>query len=160
MQTHNYDREKAERLVPLLRSITREIRERSEVIERLDRAIGGARGDARAGHAARWELRLVEHRRSLRDAERELEELGCTLDEDHPLRILIPGSNGAFERGFAFDGSSGEPRAIAASGGRCTEWTTPRARASEWSAGPCSFPRSARGGSAIATELDAQRVHE
>lgn len=88
------------------------------MIERLGRAIERAREDAGAKHAIRWELRLVEHRRALRWAERELEVLGCTIDEDHPLRILIPGSNGAFERGFAFDGSSGELRAIAASGGR------------------------------------------
>lgn len=112
MHTHNYDREQAERLVPLLRSITREIRERSELIDRMDRAIDRERGDTRSGNASRWTVRLVEHRRALREAERELQELGCALDEDHPFRVLIPGSNGAYERGFAYDGSSGELRAI------------------------------------------------
>jgi hypothetical protein len=34
---------------------------------------------------------------------RELEKLGCALDADHPLRVLIPGSDGELENGYAWD---------------------------------------------------------
>ncbi|MBK7875031.1 MAG: DUF2203 family protein [Planctomycetes bacterium] len=103
MNTHNYDRSQAERLVPLLKAIARELQERSGHIDQLERELETLRGDERSGPKGKLLVRLVEHRRALNEAERELAALGCALDEDHPLRVLIPGDRGEFEGGFAFD---------------------------------------------------------
>ncbi len=96
------DRRDAERIVPLLRSIGEEIRERSALIDTLENRLAdysAARDESRA-EIAGLESELSLHRRELRRTERELNELGCGLDADHPLRILIPAKTGtyAYER--------------------------------------------------------------
>ncbi len=103
MTMHNYDRSQAERLVPLLQAIIREIQERNGHIDQLEQEHASMRGDDHAGPKGLLLVRLVEHRRALREAEQELSVLGCALDEDRPLRVLIPGDRGGFEGGFAFD---------------------------------------------------------
>lgn len=88
----------AERLLPLLRSIGREIRERSDAIDTLEERLATF-SDARDEHReqiTRMESELSLHRREQRRVERELAELGCNLDADHPLRILIPGKGETF----------------------------------------------------------------
>lgn len=96
MQAQKYAVQDAERLMPLLRSIRRELRERNlrsaELEARLERL-------CEAKPKREHQIRLVEselslHRRELRRLERELGELGCKLDEDRPLRILIPSQEG------------------------------------------------------------------
>jgi hypothetical protein len=86
-----YDAGRAEALIPLLRSITDEIQEREEAIDR-----GSARlqvgKSLSAPERQRLEAELSVHKRELRFALQELERLGCALDLDHPLRVLIPGS--------------------------------------------------------------------
>src|SRR5262245_45552827 len=99
-----YDRSRAERLVPLLASITREIRERHAELARLERAQEMVPPRDKTGREQRLELRIRELHQELRRSERELAVLGCTLDREHPLRVLIPGGSGRFEGGFAFDG--------------------------------------------------------
>jgi hypothetical protein len=105
-----YDRSRAERLVPLLASITREIQERQGELARLDRARQAVPPLDKTGREQRLELRIRELRQELRRSERELAVLGCTLDRQHPLRVLIPGGSG----GFAFDGLSGSFHALPA----------------------------------------------
>lgn len=102
MNRHSYDPERASALLPLLRSITAEIRERSEAAEAIGQAIQDL-GTSRRARLRRGELEadLSVQRRELRVARRELERLGCTLDQDHPLRVLIPGEDGA--HGFAWN---------------------------------------------------------
>jgi len=96
------DRRDAERILPLLRSIGNEIRDRSSAIDALEERLAGF-SSSRDEH--RQEIRTIEaqlslHRRELRRMERELADLGCNLDADHPMRILIPGKHGtyAYER--------------------------------------------------------------
>jgi hypothetical protein len=112
MTKHLYDRSLAERLIPLLRSITREIRERTTAIERLDLLLDAPASAQLLARQHELTARLVEHRRALRNAERELSGLGCILDEDHPLRVLIPGDDGEFDGGYAFDALSGSLESI------------------------------------------------
>ncbi len=102
MNRHSYDPERASALLPLLRSITAEIRERSEAAEALGREIADL-GTSRKARSRRGDLEadLSVQRRELRVARRELERLGCTLDQDHPLRVLIPGEDG--NHGFAWN---------------------------------------------------------
>lgn len=107
MTKHLYDRRTAERLIPLLRSITREIRERTTAIDRIDLLLDAPASEVVLARQHELTARLVEHRRMLRNAERELAGLGCILDEDHPLRVLIPGDDGEFDGGYAFDALSG-----------------------------------------------------
>ena len=118
MNNHTYDRDLAERLIPFLRSVTREIRERSAKIDRLDRALESRERRDPVAQRNLMQARMVEHRRALREAERELARLGCMLDDDHPLRVLIPGGSGSFEGGFAFDPERGGIEAIPVAGVR------------------------------------------
>ncbi len=103
MNRHSYDPERASALLPLLRSITLEIRERSEAIDAIERSLlrVGRKTDL-AEHRRRSEAQLSVHRRELRLAQRELERLGCTLDGDHPMRVLIPGTDGDLKHGYAW----------------------------------------------------------
>jgi hypothetical protein len=115
MNDHVYDRSQAERLVPLLRAITQELRERNEQIDELDARVEQSAVDSHPTSTSQLRLRLLEHRRALALAERELAALGCMLDEDHPLRVLIPG--GGCE--YAFDALHGrfETNPLAGIGG-------------------------------------------
>ena len=84
---------------PLLRSIAREIRERRERIQILEarmEALGHAPGRT---HDELLELRaeLAEHRRGLRLANKELEELGWTLQEGETPMLVMP-TGGGIER--------------------------------------------------------------
>jgi hypothetical protein len=103
MNRHRYDPERASALLPLLRSITAELRERSETIDALERELSTL-GMSRRTRERRGDLEgaLSVQRRELRVAHRELERLGCQLDADHPLRVLIPGVDGDLDHGFAW----------------------------------------------------------
>ena len=102
MRPNVYDRQGAGSLVPLLRSITTEMLERTRTIEalegRLDPISRTMDRSARAG----IEGQLAGQRRDLRLAKRELERLGCVLDADRPLRVLIPGADGELGHGYAW----------------------------------------------------------
>jgi chromosome segregation ATPase len=102
MNTKSFARKDAERLMPLLRSIGREMRERTKAIDSLEQRLE-ALSDSRRVHGeeiASLESQLSNHRRELRRIESEVGQLGCNLDADHPLRILIPAEGGA----LAFEG--------------------------------------------------------
>lgn len=103
MKRHSYDPERASSLLPLLRSITAEIRERSDAIDAFERELQDL-GAPRRGQERRGDIEagLSVQRRELRVARRELERLGCELDQDHPLRVLIPGADGELDHGFAW----------------------------------------------------------
>ncbi len=99
-----YDRTHAQQLVPLLRSIGIELTERLHEIRVLQgRLAAQERLDAPAEAVADLNAALSNHYRELRLAQRELQRLGCTLDDNHPLRILIPGADGEVAHGFALD---------------------------------------------------------
>lgn len=106
MNRNVYDEQRALQLVPLLRSITNEIQERALWIERLEHRLDvvtrATRAPKRTETLREIEANLAENRRQLRIAKRELERLGCALDEDHPLRVLIPGTNGELDHGYAW----------------------------------------------------------
>lgn len=101
-----YDARHAKALVPLLRSITNEIQERTRAIAQLEVQLAGptrADGDDQGIELEdRVAAELSIHRRQLRLATRELERLGCALDQDHPLRVRIPGSDGKLDHGFVW----------------------------------------------------------
>lgn len=98
MNKQAYGEESAEKLLPLLVSIGREIKNRMQAINALEEAL-----EKRAPglDVSTTTARLSIEKRELRTTLRELERLGCDLDPDHPLRILIPGLNGP----MAFEGS-------------------------------------------------------
>lgn len=99
----NYQREEAQRLLPLLEAITNEIRERSGEVRVLE---GRERSLERDGHGrdsdelAHVTAKLASERRELRLAAEELERLGCFLDPAQPDRVLIPGTDGKLLSGF------------------------------------------------------------
>lgn len=104
MKQRTYVLKEAERIVPLLRSIGREIKARrraaDEMQKHLDVLKAGPRAQGGTQSAEHLEAQIAIHRREVRSAETELERLGCRLDAEHPLRILIPSPNGD----WAFDG--------------------------------------------------------
>jgi hypothetical protein len=93
--TNAYDRDRAARLVPLLRSITREIRDRTRRIDALRRELELIHDGARSRRYRERQAELAIQLRELRLANAELERLGCSLDRSHPLRVLIPADGGA-----------------------------------------------------------------
>ncbi len=96
MQTQTITVNEAERLLPLIRAIRREIRERTLAAADLEQRLE-ALASTRKVHAreiAAIESELSAHRRELRRIERELHELGCKQDSDRPLRILMPSEDG------------------------------------------------------------------
>ncbi|MDZ4774928.1 MAG: DUF2203 family protein [Planctomycetota bacterium] len=98
-----YDAPHAEALIPLLRSITNEIQEREEAIDRLTARLHVSKdGDNVTDARLNLEANLADHKRERRLALRELERLGCALDLDHPLRVLIPGDAKGLARRFAW----------------------------------------------------------
>ena len=123
MKNRIYALKDAERIVPLLRSIGREIQTRrraaDEIQKHLDsltaRLQEGVRAEARRGTPGRpnLEAELATHLREIHGAERELQHLGCRLDEQHPLRILIPSPNGH----WAFDSHLDDTRFYATPAG-------------------------------------------
>jgi len=84
----------AERLLPLLRAIGTEMKERSAAIQALEARIADL---ALKPALHRREISVLEselslHRRELRGVEKEMSRLGCTIDEANPNRILVAGS--------------------------------------------------------------------
>jgi hypothetical protein len=108
MKRTSYDRRGAEHLLPLIRSIASEILERSDAIESLEERLLVLRGSCKNGKPSDEYLdvqsELSNQRREARLSRLELARLGCTLDEDRPLRVLIPGADGTFDSGYAWDG--------------------------------------------------------
>ena len=98
-----YSYQGADELIPLLRSIQREVRERRDEILRLENTARVFKRRAKDHpRLASLQAELMTHRRELRMSERELERLGCALDGERPFRVLIPGDDGAIENGFAW----------------------------------------------------------
>jgi hypothetical protein len=98
-----YAEPQAEKLLPLLVSIGREVKNRIRAIDALELQLAqyGPSNPPRDSKGTALVAELALHKRELRSSLKELERLGCELDADHPLRILIPGLNGT----LAFEGS-------------------------------------------------------
>ena len=78
------------KLLPVLRSIAREIRERTVAIRSLEARRGSfSKSAIHAVDRANADAELAIQRRELRHAEHELERLGCRLDDREPLRIAV-----------------------------------------------------------------------
>jgi len=109
MKRTTYDRRSAEQLLPLIRSIASEISERSDAIEVLEERVLALRAGWKDGKPSdeflNVQSELSNQRRETRLARLELARLGCSLDEDRPLRVLIPGLDGSFDSGYAWDGT-------------------------------------------------------
>jgi len=82
---------KAKDMLPYIRSIGREARERSSEVQRLEAELERLRSGP--GELVR-EIRSVEeelfhHRREMERVGKELTRIGCILDVDHPGRIVF-----------------------------------------------------------------------
>ena len=104
MKNQVYAEPEAEKILPLLVSIGREIKNRMRSIDELqEQMLARARPSTseKTEEKTRLVAQLAVQKRELHASLKELERLGCKLDADHPLRILIPGLNGP----IAFEGS-------------------------------------------------------
>ncbi len=107
MTRNVYDKARAIRLVPILRSIMQEIAERTAAVEELETRLAALSAPqfSRTGAQERRSIQaeLATHRRELRLANQELPRIGCARDDDHPARILIRGESGDIHDGFAWN---------------------------------------------------------
>lgn len=102
-----YDRQLAQQLLPLLQSIGQEVTERLHEIRVLRGRISAhEQADGDIEQLLGLKATLANHKREVRLAGKELERLGCTLDEDCPGRILIPGADGEVAHGFTWEASN------------------------------------------------------
>ena len=76
-------------LLPLLRSIGREIVERAEALAELEERVRTFSKKVHQAEIAREIASIAEHKRSLRYAHEELEQLGCSIAELNPLTFRI-----------------------------------------------------------------------
>ncbi len=103
MKNIGYDRQAALRLVPLLRSIMREVCERSTAIAQLETRLEKlSRSRKKSPESYDLQARLATHRHELRLTRKEVSRLGCELDENHPMRVHIPGNNGELDNGLVY----------------------------------------------------------
>jgi hypothetical protein len=111
-----YDRVQAEHLRPLLEAIARELDERSLAIRRQTRALRKLRlaTDPDEFRIASCVAELALHKREMRHAVEELEQLGCVAEPGNHAVILVPGPDGSLEHGYQF--SPGAPGAQGGSG--------------------------------------------
>jgi hypothetical protein len=86
----------ASQVSPLLRSIAREIVERTAAIVQLECRLEAVRGDSASGTGGPGHIapRLANHRSELRLAEAELNRLGWKRDASAPLRFLRAAGGG------------------------------------------------------------------
>ena len=112
--TKSYDNHGAERLIPLLRVMNREISERSDAIRSAYRRINQVRRNRELPARERriqegfLQAEIATHKREVRLANKELARLGCLVDELDPSTVLIPGRDGDLGRGFIW--RAGEAR--------------------------------------------------
>ncbi len=110
----SYDRENANKLVPLLESIAAEIRDRLALVRELDDQVASISEDSlETTRYLNLLAELATHRRELRLAKKECEGLGCVLEEGQPTRIYIPGSNGKLKSGFRWESGDSTIRTTA-----------------------------------------------
>ncbi len=103
MKNISYDRQHALRLVPLLRSIMREICERSSAIAQLETHLEKlSRPLKKSPEFYDLKSRLATHRHELRLTMKELSRLGCVLDGRHPMRVRIPSNSGELSHGYTW----------------------------------------------------------
>ena len=107
-----YDRDRARKLIPLLGSITQEINERVHEARILQGRLAKIEGGPVCDEFMNLKAKLAVHRRELRHSAKELDRLGCVMDEEEPGQIRIPGSDGDFEHGFQFDSGSRSLRRV------------------------------------------------
>ena len=109
MKTRSYEEKEILALLPLLRSITRELEERSAERERIEEAIEilSALPDSNEDEIRLLVGEVATHRREIRRAGEELERLGCSVVGTEPLTLRIPGKVGEARRSFVWQ--AGKP---------------------------------------------------
>ncbi len=105
MTNKHYLQEELSGLLPLLSSIGREIQERTACLETLEGELMELLPDDDRYHALVAEV--ATHRKELRLAKKELEELGCQVVGTAPLTFRIPGRIGEANRSFVWQ--TGDP---------------------------------------------------
>ncbi len=109
-----YDRERASRLVPLLEAICQEVAERNHRIRILERRVEQLGAEEQAGaEGLELKAQLATHKREVRLAMRELDHLGCVVDQEHPSTICIPGRDGNLDCGFRWNAVDGSIHRVA-----------------------------------------------
>lgn len=107
-----YDVNSAGRLIPFLEATHREIRERADQVRRLENRLRLLSEEERAVSPVNSALSI--HRREIREAQRDLQRLGCKVEEFGPFQVLIPGSDGRLEHGFAWTAGDVQVRPVEA----------------------------------------------
>jgi len=97
MKQRIFERAEAERMAPLLQSLTLEFEERTRAIAGLEARLAsleGHRAPAKMTEYGQVRSQLSNHSRELRNVRKEVERLGLVVDESQPPRIVVPGDGG------------------------------------------------------------------
>ena len=92
MTIRTYDLQEAQALIPFFQSIASEVTERRAAIRKLEAQLITA--SAESDEAVQAQADRANHRKEMRIALREITRLGCAIDREFPLRVIIPGSQG------------------------------------------------------------------
>lgn len=117
-----HDRNDAQKLVPLLDAIFREVAERRREVRLLEKQLAALKRDGSeqdtldTDQTVELRARLAVQRRELRLARKEFERLGCEVDEHNPNRVLILGPNG--RQAYRWDAGDSAVQRILTDAGR------------------------------------------
>ena len=115
---NTYDQTRAEQLVPLLEVIVAEIVDRTRKAKALERKRErSAEGARPTSTELQRRAELATQRRGIQLAIRELEALGCVVDEQDLTRVYIPGTDGKIDRGFSWQSGEKSVRAVTSTPG-------------------------------------------
>ena len=106
MKQKTFERAEAERMAPLLQSMTQEIRERTRTLAGLERRLGvleGYQGPAARAEVGQLRSQVSTQARELRQVRKEVERLGLAIDDGPPPSIVVPGNQGDWVYGGSLD---------------------------------------------------------
>ncbi|MFT5052646.1 MAG: hypothetical protein ACI8QZ_004082 [Chlamydiales bacterium] len=116
---NTYDQSRAEQLVPLLEVIVAEIVDRTRRAKDLEgKREPHAEGSRPSSSELERRAALAVQRRGIQLSIRELECLGCVVDEQDLTRVYIPGTDGKMKRGFSWQSGEKSVRVVTAQPGK------------------------------------------
>ena len=107
MTQKTYERAEAERMAPLLQSMTREIQERTKTVAKLERSLAALDSEgAPKSDRALLRSEIYTAFQGLQAVRKEAKRLGLAIDDSQPPRIVVPCEGGDWIYGGSLDGTN------------------------------------------------------
>ena len=107
MNQKTFERAEAERMAPLLQSMTQEIRERARTVSQSERELKALRssGTPQWSDVGLLRAQINTEKRGLKSVLEEAQSLGLTLDDSQPPQIVVPCEGGDWIYSGPLDGT-------------------------------------------------------